>query len=475
MGKKSKSKNKSSKDNSITLPLVSICTPTFNRRPFFKGLIQCISEQDYPRDKMEWIIADDGTDCVRDILESDDTKEKLEGIKILYFHETEKMDLGKKRNYMHKKCSFNGDEDIIVYMDDDDFYPPQRVSHSVEKLMKNPEALAGGASELFLWFNTLNKMYKFGPYGPNHATAGTFAFRRKLLKQSSYEDDAALAEERHFLQNYTVPFVQFDPMKTILVVSHEQNTFDKRRLIHSKNAYCKESNLEVKHFIENKMLIEFYDKEINEKLKNYEPGDVKNKPRVLAEIARRDAQRKAMHENRPSGIIAVNQHNQQKELTIAEVKNSMQHLTKENMFLKQKINELMKEQNKLNHIVEEFKRKFGIKKIIIKEEPRTMPTNVNPTNVNQNDVKVIMEQTSCSAEVAARALSANNGDVVDAILQISENKEQFETSSTSTNVNQNDVKVIMEQTSCSAEVAARALSANNGDVVDAILQISENN
>ena len=86
-----------------------------------------------------------------------------------------------------------------------------------------------------------------------------------------------------------------------------------------------------------------------------------------------------------------------------------------------------------------------------------------------------MEQTSCSAEVAARALSANNGDVVDAILQISENKQQFETpaSPTNVNVNQNDVKVIMEQTSCSAEVAAAALQETDGDVVDAILKISE--
>ena len=131
---------------------------------------------------MEWVIADDGTDCVRDIIESEETKEKLKGIKILYFHETEKMDLGKIRNYMHRKCSFNNDEDILVYMDDDDFYPPERVCHSVKKLMDNPQALAGGASELFLWFNTLNKMYKFGPYGPNHATAGTFAFKKELLK-----------------------------------------------------------------------------------------------------------------------------------------------------------------------------------------------------------------------------------------------------------------------------------------------------
>ena len=61
-----------------------------------------------------------------------------------------KMDLGKKRNYMHKCCNYKNDEDIIVYMDDDDYYPPERVSHSGDRLIKNKDALAGGSSELYL-------------------------------------------------------------------------------------------------------------------------------------------------------------------------------------------------------------------------------------------------------------------------------------------------------------------------------------
>ena len=70
-------------------------------------------------------------------------------------------------------------------------------------------------------------MYKFGPYGPNHATAGTFAFRKELLQQTRYEEGAALAEEKHFLKNYTIPFVQLDPMKTIVISGHSTNTVDK--------------------------------------------------------------------------------------------------------------------------------------------------------------------------------------------------------------------------------------------------------
>ena len=63
MGKNNKNKNKNKK------PLVSICTPTFNRRPFIENMINCYKNQTYPRNRMEWIIVDDGTDKVKDIFD----------------------------------------------------------------------------------------------------------------------------------------------------------------------------------------------------------------------------------------------------------------------------------------------------------------------------------------------------------------------------------------------------------------------
>ena len=397
-------KNKKSKQSEL-LPRVSICTPTFNRRPFFKGLIECIFEQDYPKHKMEWIIIDDGTDCIRDIIESDETKEKLKGIKILYFYEKEKMDLGKKRNYMHKKCSFNHEDDIIVYMDDDDYYPPKRVSHSVNILMKNPQALAGGSSEVYLWFNTLNKMYKFGPYSDNHATAGTFAFRRKLLKDTSYEDNAILAEEKHFLKNYTVPFVQFDSRKTILVVSHEQNTFDKKRLIHKNNNFCKESNFEVKDFIENNELCNFYNKTINTLLKSYEPGNIENKPKVLKEIKRRDEERKSRQNNRLTGIF-IKKNNKEQELTALEVREIIEHTKKENMFLKMKLKEFIEKNKKLQEIIDKNK---------IEES-----FEVDKSLTSFNYIDTIIKQTECSEDIAKKYLTKHNNDVIAAIVDIQE-------------------------------------------------------
>ena len=125
------------------------------------------------------------------------------------------MKLGKKRNYMHTFCS----GEIIVYMDDDDYYPPERVEHAVQKLVDTPKALAAGSSIIHIYFKDRDLIYRFGPYGSNHATAGTFAFWKKLLNTTRYLDDAEKAEEKNFLKNYTIPFVQLDSHKTILVFS----------------------------------------------------------------------------------------------------------------------------------------------------------------------------------------------------------------------------------------------------------------
>ena len=251
-------------------PFVSICTPTFNRRPFIKEMIKNFENQDYPKELLEWIIIDDGTDKIKDLVEH------IPQVK--YYSYDTQMTLGKKRNLMHDKTK----GDILVYMDDDDYYPNCRVSHAVETLL-NSDALCAGSSKIFIYFKHLDKIYSFGPYGPKHATAGTFAFKRELLKLTRYEDGAALAEEKEFLKNYTIPLVQLDPYKTILVFSHSHNTFDKKKLLEDSNnsPLIKETILNVSDFISDENIRNFYLNEIEELLSNYKEGSPEMKPEVL--------------------------------------------------------------------------------------------------------------------------------------------------------------------------------------------------
>ena len=232
-------------------PFISVCTPTYNRRPFIKNLIEMFKSQTYPKELIEWIIVDDGTDKIEDLV--------IDIPQVKYFKYDIKLPLGKKRNITNEKAT----GDIIVNMDDDDYYPPTRISHAVEMLAKSPSALCAGSTELFIYYTHNRTIYKLGPYGKSHGTAGTFAYKKELLKKTRYEDNAKFAEEKYFLKNYTIPFVQLHPLHNQFLVSHRTNTFDKKRLLLMKVPTVNITNLGLKDFIKNPILLKNFTETIH--------------------------------------------------------------------------------------------------------------------------------------------------------------------------------------------------------------------
>ena len=203
--------------------------------------------QTYPQHLMEWIIVDDGDDPVGDLFKD------IKNVK--YFRYKKRIKLGRKRNIANNKCT----KDIIVYMDDDDYYPPDRVKHAVTRLCSKPNIKIVGSSIMYMYYTHINAIYQLGPYGRYHATAGTFAFKRELLDECCYEDDAEKAEEKHFLKNYSIPMIQLDPLKTILVISHNKNTFDKKQILGQEQKFrMKKTKLKIKNIIKNKKIRNFY-------------------------------------------------------------------------------------------------------------------------------------------------------------------------------------------------------------------------
>jgi len=369
-----RNKKNKNKDN-CDLPFVSICTPTFNRRPFWDMCIKNFLNQDYPSDKMEWIIIDDGTDPIEDLVKD------IPQVK--YFKYDKKMPLGKKRNIMHEKSS----GDILVYMDDDDYYPKERVSHAVNMLQSHPNALCAGSSEIYIWFKHLQKMWQFGPYSTNHATAGTFAFKRELLKDHRYDEKAALAEEKAFLKNYSVPFVQLEPKKTILVFSHIHNTFDKKKLLENgQNQFQKPSNRTVDEFVKEPEMKEFYMNIIDGLLQNYEPGDPKNKPDVLKQIKEIEEERRKMaiehkEKEQGEGKIILNQNGENIELNNQQIVQIMQK-QQEQLQIFSKL--LQEKDEKIKHL-EEVISSSSIKDITKVE----IKDNNDSSNINSKLDKVI--------------------------------------------------------------------------------------
>ena len=217
--------------------LVSILTPTFNRRKFIPQYLRNIRRQD-SKGPIEILIADDGEDKVEDLIPKNSI--------FRYIKMPEKKSIGYKRNLL---CS-EAKGDILINMDDDDFYPSQRISHAVEKLCKK-EAYIAGSSHCYFYDKT-SGISEYGPITSYHASAGTFAFYKEYLDKNKFDDNAEFGEELLFTHHFTNPLIQLDPFKTILIMCHDRNTYDKNKILRDN------TSLTLKSFVKDKIDYEFY-------------------------------------------------------------------------------------------------------------------------------------------------------------------------------------------------------------------------
>jgi glycosyltransferase involved in cell wall biosynthesis len=206
--------------------LVSVITSTYNRSRFIPALLECYRRQDYNHDLMEWLILDDSEG-----VEQKKTQELFSAFSdktpnIFYIHSPQKQVMGHKLNHL---CSL-ARGDIIVVMDDDDFYPPTRVSTAVKAFQGSRKQIAG-CSKVYMYFQQENEVHCAGPYSENHALNCTMAFRSSYLKNHRYDDAEVCAVERVFTNNFSEPMIQLDSQATILHMVHADNTFKEKKKI----------------------------------------------------------------------------------------------------------------------------------------------------------------------------------------------------------------------------------------------------
>ena len=232
--------------------IVSVITPTYNRRRFIPYLIQCYDAQTYKKENMEWIILDDGQDKVEDLIS--EAAKRIPNIR--YIPLDEKLTIGEKRNRLNDEAIGS----IIVAMDDDDYYPPERVSHVVTRFSNSKDIQLAGSSEVYMYYSDIKEIYKLGPYNPNHATNGTMAWRKSYSNSHRYDDTVTHAEEQSFLEGYNHKMIQLDPFKVMLVMSHSENTFDKKKMRDEvgKNPFIAKTTYKLKDFIKDPEVRTFF-------------------------------------------------------------------------------------------------------------------------------------------------------------------------------------------------------------------------
>ena len=135
------------------------------------------------------------------------------------------------RNIGNKWCS----GDIIICMDDDDYYPPERIEHAVNCLMHSSKLIAG-CSSVHMYEYDMQKLYQFDCFGENHSTNNCLAYKRKYLDNHSHSPGLSHGEELSFTNKFSEPMIQLNSNKTIVVSSHNNNTFNKKNLCVSGSA-----------------------------------------------------------------------------------------------------------------------------------------------------------------------------------------------------------------------------------------------
>lgn len=206
---------------------VVVCTPTKDRRWAWEFSKTCMGMQLRKPDL--WIVVDNSSTPAYDWY----VATKHPGV--LYERIYEPKTIGALRNRCLELALENG-ADYIVFWDDDDYYPPTRISTGVSALEANPDADISASSKMYVLLTRENVLMTVGPYGEQHGTAATHTIRRRYAETHRFPDKAK-GEELEFTGQWTANMIQVPAEEMIVVMGHGRNTVDKSDLLKRPQLY----------------------------------------------------------------------------------------------------------------------------------------------------------------------------------------------------------------------------------------------
>jgi glycosyltransferase involved in cell wall biosynthesis len=142
--------------------------------------------------------------------------------------------------WLRNKCielALKHEFEYLVFWDDDDYYPPTRISSGIRALENKPEAEISASSGMFMLLTRENVMMKVGPFHDNHGTAATYTVRRRFIEKARFDPKNTKGEEAHFTNMWQVPIAQVPSEESIVVMGHAKNTVDKSDVLKRPNTY----------------------------------------------------------------------------------------------------------------------------------------------------------------------------------------------------------------------------------------------
>lgn len=204
------------------MPKVVVCTPTKNRRWAYSFSRACLNAQ--TETDWLWIVVDNSDDPDQDwsMLQDDP--------RVIYKKVSGELPVGAMRNHCLDEALKHPFE-YLVFWDDDDYYPPTRISSGIAALEANPGADLSATSKLWLLLVRENAMLTSGPFHDKHGTAATWTVRRHYVETHRFDPTKKRGEEVSFTADWAANLVQVPkPEEVMVVMGHAKNTVDKSDL-----------------------------------------------------------------------------------------------------------------------------------------------------------------------------------------------------------------------------------------------------
>jgi glycosyltransferase involved in cell wall biosynthesis len=193
--------------------LVSCIMPTANRPQFVPGAVACFLGQDYAA--RELIVLDNGAAPIEDLLPVDP--------RIRYL----RADPGGKLGALRNAACEAAKGEIIVHWDDDDWYPPNRISRQVACLTGTGADLCG-SSQIHFIDTDGQRAWTYRSHPSRPWFGSTLAYRRTLWRERPF-DAVQVGEDTRFVMRTARQRVVdlADPGLCVAAV-HAGNTSPKR-------------------------------------------------------------------------------------------------------------------------------------------------------------------------------------------------------------------------------------------------------
>jgi glycosyltransferase involved in cell wall biosynthesis len=187
---------------------VSIIVPTYNRKRFETLLEYNINSQTYYNIKEIIILDDSDIDrplCIRTLIP-------------IRYYTVPRCTIGMKRNFGVKLAH----GEYVAFMDDDDFYDADYISHSIFEMEYNNKSIAGSAD---MYMYTDDKWFKQRCMFLHMLNEATLVFKKSIW---SGFGDVNSNEAVPFLQNNLENIIETKIENLMCCVAHDSNTISKK-------------------------------------------------------------------------------------------------------------------------------------------------------------------------------------------------------------------------------------------------------